>query len=237
MIERSSHFSEYMTSMIHVTTYTLYKGLMAFALAQKTQEKKWEKHGQRALQNMKKWAKHAPSNYLHKAMLLEAEHAAIQGKVSKTIKLYDIAISHAKQHGYIQEEALAYERAALFFNSLNRSDKSAWYFARSHQLYIDWGANAKANVLHAQFSSLVVPAKHRDSFHLFVRGRSSISPNVGISQIEMAAADTQLSYSEKEITDTKQFETHPAALTQTAKKKSLRSAAIHVASSLRQYFH
>eukprot|EP00957_Ditylum_brightwellii_P177251 13502994-Ditylum_brightwellii.AAC.1 len=78
-------------------------------------------------------------------MLLEAEYAAIQGRASKTIKLYDIAISHAKQHSCIQEEALAYKRAVLFFNSLNRSDKSAWYFVHSHQLYIDWGANAKAD--------------------------------------------------------------------------------------------
>eukprot|EP00957_Ditylum_brightwellii_P078082 5936010-Ditylum_brightwellii.AAC.1 len=140
-------------SMYHMTTYALYKGLVSFALAQNTREKVGKAWPKSSLE-YEKCAKHDPGNHFHKAMLLEADHAAIQGKVNRTIKSYDIAISHEKQHGYIQEEALAYERTAIFFNSLERSDK----------------------------------------------GRSSISPNMSILQIEMAAADNQLLYSEKEIT-------------------------------------
>ena len=41
--------------------------------------------------------------------------------------LYESAIYEAKQQGYIQEEALAYERAGEFYQSLNRTEIAQLY--------------------------------------------------------------------------------------------------------------
>jgi predicted ATPase len=71
---------------------------------------------------MTKWAKYAPMNFQHKVYLVEAEQARVLDKVSpnpiKEMEArvhYDRAIELAREHGYLNEEALAYELAGSFY--------------------------------------------------------------------------------------------------------------------------
>ena len=64
---------------------------------------------------LKKWARYAPENLMHKWHLVEAERAKTRGNHMHTIKHYDKALSLARQNGYIHEEALAYELAAKYY--------------------------------------------------------------------------------------------------------------------------
>ena len=54
---------------------------------------------------MQNWANRAPSNYLHKYELIEAEKARILGDSFKAMEYYDRAIENARKEGYIQEES------------------------------------------------------------------------------------------------------------------------------------
>ncbi|MCP4992163.1 MAG: AAA family ATPase, partial [Gammaproteobacteria bacterium] len=64
---------------------------------------------------MKHWAEHAPMNFLHKYLLVEAERARVLGQDGQAREYYDQAIELAHEHQYINDEALAYDVAARFY--------------------------------------------------------------------------------------------------------------------------
>src|SRR5262249_27364620 len=66
-------------------------------------------------EKMKLWAQHAPTNFLHKFYLVEAECARVLGNESDAREYYDRAIDLAREHEYVNEEALANELAAKFY--------------------------------------------------------------------------------------------------------------------------
>jgi len=98
---------------------------------------------------MKKWAANSPSNFKHKLLLLEAEYAVIKRKQSSACKAYEAAITAAHKSGMVQDEALSYERAALFQLELVN------YLTTAQQLYLVWGAEAKSSQLQKQLSVMV----------------------------------------------------------------------------------
>jgi hypothetical protein len=62
-----------------------------------------------------KWAQHAPANYHHKYLLVEAQRMVLRGKHSRAMDLFDEAIEGAHEGGFLHEEALARELAADFY--------------------------------------------------------------------------------------------------------------------------
>jgi len=145
--------------------------LTGIALLQKTKKKKWKKYAKKDMKDMAKWAEESPVNCSHKLLLLQAEMAALKGWKSSARKLFDSAVESASKSGFINEEALSYERAAIFFSRNGDGPSASRYFARAHALYVHWGATAKADRLHQEFSSMVITARRRESFKVFLRGR------------------------------------------------------------------
>ncbi len=96
---------------------------------------------------MKKWARHAPMNFLHKWHLVEAEKHRVSGRNEEAVKCYDQAVELAKEHGYLNEEALACELAALFYQGRERDFIAAAYMERARRCYSSWGAEAKVSHL------------------------------------------------------------------------------------------
>jgi hypothetical protein len=99
---------------------------------------------------MKKWADHAPMNYLHKYYLVEAEKARCLDDEGTARILYDKAITLAQTHGYTNEEAIACEVAGLFYLGKNIQRLAQVYLRDSHYAYQRWGAMAKVNQLEKQ---------------------------------------------------------------------------------------
>ncbi|MCB1305654.1 MAG: GAF domain-containing protein, partial [Leptospiraceae bacterium] len=64
---------------------------------------------------MKVWAGNSPQNYGFKYSLVEAELAALQGKATEAIQLYNDSISAAREHRYRLEVALGNLLCARFF--------------------------------------------------------------------------------------------------------------------------
>jgi predicted ATPase/signal transduction histidine kinase/CheY-like chemotaxis protein/tRNA A-37 threonylcarbamoyl transferase component Bud32 len=104
---------------------------------------------------LRNWANHAPMNFQHKYELVEAELARLLGDIATAMELYDRAIAGAREHQYLQEEALANERAADFYFSLNRDKFAREYLREAYYGYVHWGAIAKVKQLEIQHPDIL----------------------------------------------------------------------------------
>ncbi|NEO92083.1 MAG: response regulator [Moorea sp. SIO3G5] len=100
---------------------------------------------------IKKWADHAPMNYLHKFYLVEAERYRVLGEKLEAIEYYDRAIAGAKENQYIQDEALANELAAKFYLEWGKETIAQAYLTRAYYGYSHWGAKAKVEDLEIRY--------------------------------------------------------------------------------------
>ncbi len=107
-------------------------------------------------ESMKIWANYCPANFQHKYDLVAAEKARILNQNWQAEDLYERAIQGAKQYQFIQEEALAYERAAEFYFSIDRKEIGQLYLRNSHHCYTSWGAKAKIKQLEDEYPQYFV---------------------------------------------------------------------------------
>jgi predicted ATPase/two-component sensor histidine kinase len=113
---------------------------------------------QRVTQNqerMRLWAHHAPMNNLHRWHLVAAEQHRALGEDAEAIANYDRAVELAKEHDYIHEQALAYERTALFYLERGKEILARAYLQEAWYCYLKWGATAKVNALEARYPHLL----------------------------------------------------------------------------------
>jgi histidine kinase len=103
---------------------------------------------------LKFMAKHAPMNFMHKYLLVEAELFRFYGKQEKAIACYNEALKLAGRHQYINDEALISETIADFH--LEHHDKylAEFYLNKALDLYRIWGAYAKTNHLKERYPDL-----------------------------------------------------------------------------------
>ncbi|GAP99914.1 AAA family ATPase [Leptolyngbya sp. NIES-2104] len=102
-------------------------------------------------EKIQKWAEHAPTNYLHKYHLVEAEKARVLGQFPEAEEFYEQAIAGAAENEYIQEEALAYELAARHYLARGREKFAQTYMKEAHYCYERWGAIAKVKDLETRY--------------------------------------------------------------------------------------
>ncbi|PAX54339.1 protein kinase domain-containing protein [Brunnivagina elsteri] len=104
---------------------------------------------------LQKWSQHAPMNYQHKYDLIEAEKYHFLGQKYQAMEFYDLAISGALENGYIQDTALANERAGEFYLALGKSKIAPAYIWEAYNSYMRWGAKAKIHQLEKQYSQII----------------------------------------------------------------------------------
>ncbi|MBN3907974.1 MAG: AAA family ATPase [Nostoc sp. NMS1] len=105
-------------------------------------------------ETIKDWARYAPMNYLHKYHLVQAEIARVLGQLLEAEEFYEQAIQGARENGYIQEEALAYELAAKHYLVRGREKFAQTYMKEAHYCYERWGATAKVKDLETRYLQL-----------------------------------------------------------------------------------
>ncbi|KAJ3296617.1 hypothetical protein HK104_001443 [Borealophlyctis nickersoniae] len=96
---------------------------------------------------MLKWAEHAPTNFRHKDLLVQAELERVQGNRYVAMELYDESIKEARASLFTHEEAIALERAADYYVSLGRIKLAATYAADAYEAYATWGSQSKLQQL------------------------------------------------------------------------------------------
>jgi predicted ATPase/GAF domain-containing protein len=127
---------------------------------------------------MQFWANHAPSNYLHKFYLVEAERQRIQGCYTEAMDYYDRAISLAEINEYPNEAALANELAAQFYLDWGKVKIAQTYFREALYLYNLWGAIAKVQDLSTKYPQLIPPASETTVFQRITdQGRITTNTN------------------------------------------------------------
>jgi PAS domain S-box-containing protein len=104
---------------------------------------------------LQKWAQHAPMNYQHKYDLIEAEKYRFFGQKYQAMEFYDLAISGALENEYIQDTALANERASEFYLTLGKSKIAPFYIWETYNSYIRWGAKAKIHQLEKRYPRII----------------------------------------------------------------------------------
>ncbi len=94
-------------------------------------------------EQMKVWADLCPDNFLNCHLLVEAEIAGMQDRVSEAMKLYDRAIESAKESEFVHNEAICYELAGEFWLAAGKRDFSEIYLRKARNAFAAWGARSK----------------------------------------------------------------------------------------------
>lgn len=127
-------------------------------------------------QKLKKWARHAPMNYAHRYHLVEAERLRVMTKSAVSVgDHYEKAIRLAREHHYLNEEAMACELAGQFYCERQQQPFAAHYLREACYAYQRWGATAKVEDLQARYAELF--ETNRDGRGQFLNGFPSGFPN------------------------------------------------------------
>ncbi|MFB2770528.1 AAA family ATPase [Pelatocladus sp. BLCC-F211] len=130
---------------------------------------------------MQKWGHYAPMNYLHKFYLVEAEQHRVLGEYLEAIDSYDRAIALAKEHKYINEEALANELAARFYLEWGKQKIAKTYLTDAYYCYMRWGAKAKVEDLIKRYPQLLAPIIQQDKLSPYISEKSTSSHHTTLS--------------------------------------------------------
>jgi len=125
--------------------YLFIDGLVSFEMVRKTGETKWKTIAQNSLEEIEKHALNPPINSEHKLFLLQAESAYIAGDIEIAQRKYDDAIRSADKNGFVQDQALANERAGHFYSNRSNASLASRYYGQAHSIYLKWGAKRKAD--------------------------------------------------------------------------------------------
>ena len=99
------------------------------------------------LTKLKLWADNCPQNYHNRYALVLAEIARIEGRPAEAMDLYEEAIRSARDNGFIQQEALAFELAARFYATRGFTTFAHAYLRNARDAYLRWGAQGKVRLL------------------------------------------------------------------------------------------
>jgi PAS domain S-box-containing protein len=100
------------------------------------------------------WAKSGPENFAHRAALLGAELARLEGRELDAERLYEQAIRSAREQGFVQNEGLAYELAARFYAVRGFEQIAHLYLRNARRCYLSWGAEGKVRQLDQLYPQL-----------------------------------------------------------------------------------
>ncbi len=109
---------------------------------------------QRNQRKLRRWARHAPENYLQKYLLVEAERLRLLGKDEKATLVYDRAIKLAREHRFLSDEAHALELAGLFHLSRDNAKLAKSYLQEARYAYLKWGVHTKVRDLDRRHAEL-----------------------------------------------------------------------------------
>jgi diguanylate cyclase (GGDEF)-like protein len=151
--------------------FYFYDSLIRLAIFPKKSEREQKRILSKVAENQQKiklWSDYAPSNYLHQFYLIEAEKLRVLKQDFEAMNAYDRAIELAKEHEYLNNEALAYELATKFYLEKGKNIIAKAYLQEAYYCYLKWGATAKVKHLENKYFQLLAKAlpnssNHRDS--------------------------------------------------------------------------
>lgn len=153
----ATKYEQAMAGLLPATEHPFYYSLSLLALYEKADSDKKKEYLEQVNLNqnkMKKWVDCVSINFQHKYDLVEAEKARVLGQNWQAAELYERAIKGARDNGYIQDEALAYELAAEFYLTSGMDQIAQTYLQEAYYSYTRWQAWAKVEDLESRYSQL-----------------------------------------------------------------------------------
>lgn len=133
----------------------LCRGVSLFDMARKTKKSKYKQEALKVLATVKEHVKKGALNVYHHEALLEGELAALNGNSEVARHHYGRATVLAGRRGFLQDSALANERfGAYLLKDLSDSDEATYRLQQAVQLYGEWGARAKADMMTEEYGYL-----------------------------------------------------------------------------------
>jgi predicted ATPase len=131
------------------------RGISLFAMARRTKQKIYKKHALKVAAIVKDWFKKGNPNVGHFKAIFDAEASALNGKKHAAKKFYEEAIILASRSGFIQDAALGSERFGEFLlHDMDDRHEAMYRLRAAMNLYREWGAIAKAELLEAKYTDL-----------------------------------------------------------------------------------
>jgi predicted ATPase/signal transduction histidine kinase len=112
------------------------------------------------------WAKNCPENFGNRAALVAAEIARIEARELDAQNLYEKAIRSAREHGFIQNEAIAHEVAARFYSARGFETIANAYLRNARYCYLRWGAAGKVEQLDQRYPVIAQEASLRSTVQI-----------------------------------------------------------------------
>ncbi|MDB5763132.1 MAG: hypothetical protein JWQ21_2127 [Herminiimonas sp.] len=100
------------------------------------------------------WSAVNPATFHHIDALVSAEIARISGQIQDAERLYEDSIQSARTGRFVQDEALAFERAAAFYRTRGFSAFADLYLREARACYARWGADGKVAQIDEQYPQL-----------------------------------------------------------------------------------
>uniref|UniRef100_A0A7S3DRA2 Orc1-like AAA ATPase domain-containing protein n=1 Tax=Entomoneis paludosa TaxID=265537 RepID=A0A7S3DRA2_9STRA len=140
-----------------------YSGLTCVAMARKDKSRSSHliRKANRCLKHLRLWAAHAPSNFLGKTFLLEAELLAFRGKHEDAYQKYTCAISLSRDGGFFLVSALAHEKMGRWRESQNMKAEAIKHLEQASKVYSEFGADAKVAHLQKDIEKLYADPSYK----------------------------------------------------------------------------
>jgi predicted ATPase/signal transduction histidine kinase len=135
---------------IQLLNYFYYMALTVAALyenASADEQAEWRDLLTANREQLGEWADSYPPTFADKHALVSAEIARLEGRTFDAMQLYEQAIQSARDHGFVQNEALAHEVAARFYAARGLETIAHAYLRNARYCYLRWGAVGKVEQL------------------------------------------------------------------------------------------
>jgi predicted ATPase/signal transduction histidine kinase len=146
---------------IQLMDFHLYRGLtLAASLPEAApgERERWLEELRGHQRQLAEWAGHCAGNFLAPERMLAGELARVTGRSEEAMSAYEEAIQSAREHGFIQNAALANELAANFWRARRFQTIAETYARAAREAYLRWGAQGKVKHLEARWPELVLTA-------------------------------------------------------------------------------
>jgi predicted ATPase/signal transduction histidine kinase len=107
-----------------------------------------------AQRQLAEWASNAPSTFRAPERMVFAELARLTGRENEALHAYEEAARSAREHGFVQNAALANELAARYWRARQVPTIAEAYAHKAREAYLRWGAHGKVRHLDAEWPSL-----------------------------------------------------------------------------------
>ncbi|WP_437814615.1 AAA family ATPase [Sorangium sp. So ce1078] len=113
------------------------------------------------------FAEGCPENFSHKHALIQAEIARIEDRALDAMRLYERAISAAREGGFVHDEGVCAEIAARFYMARGATTAGLGYLRVARACYARWGAALLVDRLDQRYPELcqaaaIVPPRAAD---------------------------------------------------------------------------